>query len=415
MAHSMDANPATATPTRDFNRIITVTLGALVTGLFGLMALVMLNNGHLKPFTYKFYYFGLVIALGTGALLCGMRRRFRTAYFLLCFVLLDVSFALLTQMLSKKGMGRSYMPENVVSSRHMYHPLLQAVPRPRFVDRYVVHDEHGYRRTNPIDAGKKSIFAIGGSTTYDLGVKTGHTWTERLESLLNGKVNVVNFGVPGYSTVEHVVQTAFYLDRDKYNIVCALYYVGWNDLRNSFLRDLDPAYADFHLISQTDNLDARRRSVLNNFAIGSLLNRLIHLGFDTVPPTPRIRTDWKDSGVDPRVLKLYLRNVANIVALNREAGITPIFIGQILNFTQFKADTGYGWLPMVKDSAVEPMQRAFNAALVQAGREQGFTVIDLDPTQFGEPDFYDNGHFSSSGSSKFARLISATVRARCAS
>ena len=53
------------------------------------------------------------------------------------------------------------------------------------------------------------------------------------------------------------MQTAFY--QDKFGRPrCALYYVGWNDLRNAHIPNLDPAYADFHLPSQVDSQKVRR-------------------------------------------------------------------------------------------------------------------------------------------------------------
>ena len=63
---------------------------------------------------------------------------------------------------------------------------------------------------------------------------------------------VINHGVPGYSSVEHVVQTAFYDHAFGRRPDCALYYVGWNDLRSAGLPHLDSGYADYHLRSQID-------------------------------------------------------------------------------------------------------------------------------------------------------------------
>ena len=97
---------------------------------------------------------------------------------------------------------------------------------------------------------------FGGSTTYDIGAGEGDTWSDRLADALEqgdrGRFFVVNHGVPGYTTVEHLIQTAFYQTKFGKSPRCAIYYVGWNDLRNAHIPDLDPAYADFHLPSQVD-------------------------------------------------------------------------------------------------------------------------------------------------------------------
>ena len=63
---------------------------------------------------------------------------------------------------------------------------------------------------------------------------------------------VENHGVPGYSTVEHIVQTAF--DFRSKRPKCAIFYVGWNDLRNSNIKGLRADYSNFHLLTQPGNL-----------------------------------------------------------------------------------------------------------------------------------------------------------------
>ena len=93
------------------------------------------------------------------------------------------------------------------------------------------------------------IFVYGGSTTYDTSVSQGHTWVERLNAKLGPPYELFNLGVPGYSTAEHVIQTAFYSDIDGVYPSCAVYYIGWNDIRNANLANLDRAYANFHLLS----------------------------------------------------------------------------------------------------------------------------------------------------------------------
>ena len=407
------ADDSAPKPGRDFNRILGLGLGATITVVFGLILAVTLANGRLPVGSFKFYYLSILAALGLATILCTLMRRYRLAHFVVLFVVLDVSFALSTQYLSKAGMGRSFMPGNDWASRFMWHPTLQVVPRPHFRDRNYTHDAQGRRRSTPVDAAKPTILALGGSTTYDMGVKNGETWPDRLEQLLAGRANVLNLGVPGYSTAEHVIQAAFYVQRESLAARCALYYLGWNDIRNSFLPGLDSGYADFHLITQIDNLNARTRSILGVTAIGGLLDRLIHLAFDTIPSAPSYPKELARSGVDERLLRVFLRNIQSIVALNREAGITPIFVTQILNAPDFAGDAFYGWFPLVRNRDVVDIQRAFNAALVRLGAEKGIVVLNPDWTLFQRTDFVDNGHFSVPGAAKFARLLKEPVARLC--
>jgi hypothetical protein len=399
--------------TRDYNRIITLSIGGLVTACFGLMEIVLLHNGHLHAYSDKFWYVNLIIGAGLAILLGGWRRRYKLSYAVFCLAALDLSFGLATDQLSKFGLGRSFMPQDITVLRFSHHPLLQVVPTPGYADRNTTHDSNGFRRSLPIDPAKPSIFALGGSTTYDSGVKMGNTWAERLEEKLEGRANVINFGVPGYSTVENLIQSAFYLDKNRFRIHCAIYYVGWNDIRNSFLPNLDPGYADFHLPSQIDNLEVRRRTFLNAFSVGTLMNRLLTLRMDTARAPPDYSKDRPQSGIDDRLLSLYTRNVSRIAFLDRQAGIVPLFIGQVLNESQFTAEARYGWFPLVRDKDVPAIQRHFNAALAEAGRSEGFKVILFEPKRFGVEDFVDNGHFSPVGAMKFADGIGEIVRETC--
>lgn len=398
---------------RDFNRLLALTSGGVVAVAFGMIFAVTLANGNLTAGGFRFYYLAILTTSGLAIIVCALMRHYRLAWVLLLCVLLDVSFALLTQRLSKSGIGRSFMPQNVAASRFMWHPTLQGVPRPNFRDRRYVHDADGRRRATPVDPDRPTVLALGGSTTYDLGVRNGETWPDRLEELLGERANVLNLGVPGYSSAEHVIQAAFYVNRDRQKVRCAIYYVGWNDIRSSFVPGLDGGYADFHLVSQIDNLNARATSMLGVTAIGGLLERLIHVAFDTVRTAPSYPKEQARAGIDERLLRVYLRNMRNIAALNREAGITPIFVTQILNAPHFSGDGFYGWFPLVRNSDVVPIQRGFNAALVRLGMESGIAVLDPDWNLFQEPDFVDNGHFSVPGAAKFARLLVEPVERLC--
>ena len=107
--------------------------------------------------------------------------------------------------------------------------------------------------------------------------------------------------MPGYTTAEHVLQTAFYPEKFGKAPRCAVYYVGWNDLRNAHIPDLDPGYADFHLPSQVNSLKVRRIGG-SNVTISPLLTvlaRFVGAEVDTVryftdpygrPPVERARS-----------------------------------------------------------------------------------------------------------------------------
>lgn len=312
--------------------------------------------------------------------------------------------------------------------RFQWHALLQAVPIPSLrltsaTGLAISHTTEGTRGREPApgDLGARAMVATyGGSTTYDIGAGEGDTWSDRLAQALDrgkdaGHFLVVNNGVPGYSTVEHLIQTAFYQRKFGKTPRCAIYYVGWNDLRNAHIPKLDPGYADFHLPSQVDSLKTRRVGG-SHITVSPLLTmalRLLGAGVDTVrysaDPYGRPPVD----GDDPAVEALFERNERSISAINRERGVVTIWVGQLLNRAQLRGDGRYGWLPLVRDRDLWPMQQRLNAVLARTAKSLGDIYIDVPIDDFTDSDFVDNGHFSVAGAQRFADFLAPVVRDAC--
>ena len=164
------------------------------------------------------------------------------------------------------------------------------------------------------------------------------------------RVAVINHGVPGYSTAEHVMQTAFYERTHGVPPRCSIYYIGWNDLRNSHVRSLDPGYAHFHLPGQIDNLQVRRlRQSYVSFSPLLMFARNIswwsastRYGPSTdrrARSTPRRIRQWR---------KIYLRNVRTISAINRQRGIKTLWVGQVMDHRRLAAGEPWGRVPFLR-------------------------------------------------------------------
>jgi len=167
---------------------------------------------------------------------------------LVCLIVLEAGSLKLHARLTGKPFAPFYPMRMFIP-----HPLLQVIPNPGVYGRYS-HTDTNTRVT--INAGKVSeellVFAYGGSTTYGVGVSDAETWSSVLSALLGPRYFVENRGVPGYTTVENIIQATF--DFRNVQPVCAIYYLGWNDFRNSNLTQLKPDYSDFHLINQRPTL-----------------------------------------------------------------------------------------------------------------------------------------------------------------
>jgi lysophospholipase L1-like esterase len=376
----------------------------------------LLATSHLGIGTERFFYFVYLFALLFSAAALAIRPRL--SLFLIGLAFVELALGMTTSGLSKLGVGFSALPRDVaLDLRFDYHPLLQGVPAPGFKTHgkwgEVRHNSLG-TRGKEIPAGTKKIFVYGGSSTYDVGLGEGDTWVEQLNKLLGPEYTVVNFGVPGYSTAEHILQTAFYGEVNEEYPACALYYVGWNDARNAHIPNLDTAYADFHLPSQIGDLETRKVLRIGGFSpLFIVASRTLSSFLETAPYPKDLSRSAMKPGSDERLEKIYLKNVQTISGINRARHVRTVFMAQIMNRERLKAETSYGWFPLVADKDVWPLQTRFNDLLGKKAAELEDGFVDAGIDNFRDDDFIDEGHFSVAGAIKFAQLISSDIKRLC--
>lgn len=95
------------------------------------------------------------------------------------------------------------------------------------------------------------VAVLGGSTVFGAGVTDEESWPRLLQEKLGKNYAVINYGVPGYSTAENIIQMALIVPDKKPHIV--IFYEGWNDLRHYHEKDLGSDYYA-HGVRQFSNL-----------------------------------------------------------------------------------------------------------------------------------------------------------------
>ena len=407
-----------------FERAIPVLLAVLLSFVAAASAAWLASVDELTAGGPRAAYFLYLLALL--ALVIAVARWPRLAMALLVLAAVDLFWGVGSHALQRAGQGgASLLPPAVAEpARFQWHDLLQAVPIPSLritspTGLAISHTSEGTRGSDPAPGaldGRTVVATFGGSTTYDIGAAEGDTWSDRLaEALGPDRTFVVNHGVPGYTTVEHLIQTVFYQTRFGKAPRCAIYYVGWNDLRNAHIPKLDPAYADFHLPSQVDSLKVRRVGG-SNVTISPLLTtlaRIVSANADTVRYSADPYGHAPVSGSDAALEALYERNIRSISAINRGRGIATIWVGQLVNRERLQGDGRYGWLPLVRDRDIEPLLQHFNAILERTAKALGDTYVAVPPDAFTGADFVDQGHFSARGSRRFAEYLAPAVREAC--
>ena len=396
-------------------------------GLLGLLVVAgvaawLFGHGELHVSGPRTDYFLYLAALF--ALVLVIARWPRLSATLLVLACAEFAWGLGSWALAPPGSPSLLPPVSAEPARFQWHPLLQAVPAPALAftsatGLAIRHSSQGTRGRDPDPARLAAsgvVATFGGSATYDIGNGEGDTWPERLDAALrdDGLV-VVNHGVPGYTTAEHVLQTAFYPDRFGKAPRCAVYFVGWNDLRNSHIPKLDAGYADFHMPSQVDSLKVRRVGG-SNVTISPLLTvltRLVSAEVDTVRYAKDPYALAPVAGPDRAAATIFERNVRSISALNRARGTPTIWVGQVVNPDRLTGEGLYGWLPRVRDRDLPRLLRESNALLARTAQALGDTYVALPDDAFGPADFVDQGHFSAAGARRFAALLAPAVREAC--
>ena len=85
----------------------------------------------------------------------------------------------------------------------------------------------------------------------------------------------------------------------------------------------------------------------------------------------------------------------------------------MVNRAQLQGDGRYGWLPLVRDRDLWPMQQRLNGLLARTAKVLGDIYVDVPIDDFSNADFVDNGHFSAAGAQRFAEFLAPVVRDAC--
>lgn len=304
-----------------------------------------------------------------------------------------------------------------------FHPMLAAVGRPNFSNDDFTLTAQGLRTTIGGDAAGPTVLTIGGSSTFGYEVGDNDTWPSRLAQ--HAPLNVINLGMLGYSTAEHVVQTAFVVP--DYHPACAIYFVGWNDIQSAGMSGLDAGYSDYHMRKQYRFLDSvpnefrlitpgplERSAIVQqaaDIARGLIRSRLAVLNADVFEP--RLH-GARTSEVDQTALGYFQRNLRQISALNAANGVQTIFIPQIMIDELWTGDEPDGWMPFVAKRDMRRMVDAYNAALIGMDGVNGARVIrGVLNANWRREHFNDNMHFSPAGDELFAVTIAPDVRRLC--
>jgi hypothetical protein len=356
---------------------------------------------------YWLFWSGVAAA---ALLLAASRNTVWVAYFL-CLALLVEAIA---QGFFLAGRGRLYQPLPAISyAMFDPNPVSLASPHPgNFVDG-LSHDANHHRTT--VNEGKvadpKLIYVLGGSTTYDVGNRDSDTWPSQLSRLLGPHYEVENFGVPGFSSMEALEQSLFAF-RDAH-VTCAVYYEGWNDLRNAHMAGLKSDYSDYEipyleraLLLQSKPGFLQRNSLVLTYAMSLLAPAA------GAQPAGQISPEK-----DPRLSKIYRDNIGLLAAIGHDFGVVVIFVPQIVNRAALQQGTPQDNRlveTFIRRQAMVWMVDFMNQDLADEAVQSHAIFLDaVEAVPWSSEDFLDTVHFAAKGSLKFAETIAPDLRRIC--
>jgi len=250
----------------------------------------------------------------------------------------------------------------------------------------------GREIVQPKPPGRLRIVCLGGSTTYSDAVSDDDAYPVLLEHELRAErpgrdIEVVNAGVPSYTTAETLASLAFRcLDLSPDVIVL---YEGINDYRTRVYANFDSAY--FHYRRVWNGSAEPPAHGEGELADG--INALIQLEL----PRPNGN---KLANVQRSGTAAFRRNLVSIAGIARAHGVRVVFVSCAYDVGNPYADA--------------PMTDAFaehNRVVKEVALQEGAPFIDLAASFRTEGQFVDVVHMNAQGSAQMARLIAAGMLA----
>lgn len=327
------------------------------------------------------------------------------------FMLLFIEFICLSGLKLKYGYWLFNEKRNPNSLLFQPHPYLGAIPTPgahlTMCGKTYSHNSEGFRGKNiNLANANHRIIALGGSTTYGTSVSDWQTWPYYLDSFLENKFEVLNFGVPGYSSVENIIQSELIVPEYKPDII--IIHTGLNDMRNYNVDGLQPDYSDYHAPSFYGSLGLCFENKLPRIATFRLTVLLLQkAGWYPVCSYSQMHLKAKSDNItDTFALHLYKRNLRTLVAVNKSNHIKVILVPQILVYESFKGNRLKWWIPFVNDDRMIKVLNSYNNIMEQVASEEGVVYAkEILNEKWGKDDFVDPSHLNAEANKKFAGIL----------
>jgi len=240
------------------------------------------------------------------------------------------------------------------------------------------------------------LSTLGNSCTFGWGVSYRNTFAERLEALSDNGCEVINGGVPGYSSFQGKCFFEKELIRLQPDIVLILF--AWNDhwAAANQIADKDQQFPPRAIITTQD--------FLSRFHSYRLLKKLFLAGIEQNPDSlfdrlaPVYRVGLED----------FKSNLREICRLARLRQITPILLTSPIPSLA-------SYYPLGSKSPMHDFHDKYNQVIRELAASDGIDLVDLALEFDRYDDLFDDAahdpiHFNAKGHQVLAKLLAAYIR-----
>lgn len=275
----------------------------------------------------------------------------------------------------------------------------------------ITHNSLGFRGQEFAPKGnKKRIVAIGGSTTYGVDVSDTETWPHQLERQLGDGYEVLNLGLPGHSTAEHLYTMGAIASRLNPDVV--VLHVGHNDMHCMHDAKNTPFLNKCHSDLMVTSSGRCFVSKLPRLAwIRSLVSILQNTGLAPRCPQPSL-INGAFADVDPEVMQSYRAQVGSLIAMAKGMGAYVVLVPQVGFRASSMVAGDYGWwTPNLEQKSLGRLLTAFNDELASLAQTHTVSFVSkVSESTWGDPLFIDASHLTGEGNKRLATLIGEELR-----
>ncbi|MFH2137408.1 MAG: SGNH/GDSL hydrolase family protein [Candidatus Omnitrophota bacterium] len=286
------------------------------------------------------------------------------------------------------------------ASMFIAHPFTAYAANPKHYD----HNAQGFRAEKNIlyaaDPDSIKIVCLGGSSTYGTRVFKEDSYPRQLEKVLSGysdkKVNVINAGLPGYSTANIISLLSLKIIDLNPDII--IFYVGFNDAWNrlvfsGFKNDYTHAQQSWKLAKPSFWRKSRLLEVIADL-----------LGYPPIKDPHIHSVAWKKKTGNPEnnlrnsSAEAFKRNLRTLIGIARTHGVIPILVTQATDFKDYPVQT-------YNNEWIRAMQE-HTEITKQVANEMSVDLIDINSLMIDQKEYFaDVLHMNIKGNRKRAQII----------